>query len=88
MMTGMFPNIHRVLILLGVSPATACSCERSISVQRRLKRYLRSTMVQDRYNALALMQIHYGMDIGHHDVLDRLNRKYPKRLLMVNVLGE
>ena len=88
MMTGMFPNIHRVLILLGVSPVTTCSCERSISVQRRLKTYLRSTMVQDRYNALALMQIHFGMDIDHHDVLDRLNRKYPKRLLMVNVLGE
>ena len=87
-MTGMFPNIHRVLILLGVSPVTTCSCERSISVQRRLKTYLRSTMVQDRYNALALIQIHYGMDIDHHDVLDRLNRKYPKRLLMVNVLGE
>ena len=88
MMTGMFPNIHRVLILLRVSPVTTCSCERSISEQRRLKTYLRSTMVQDRYNALALMQIHYGMDIDHHDVLDRLNRKYPKRLLMVNVLGE
>ena len=88
MMTGMFPNIHRVLILLGVSPVTTCSCERSISVQRRLKTYRRSTMVQDRYNALALMQIHYGMDIDHHDVLDRLNRKYSKRLLMVNVFGE
>ena len=49
MMTGMFPNIHRVLILHGVTAITTCLCEHSISVQRRLKTYLRSTMVQDAF---------------------------------------
>ena len=85
---GIFPNIHRMLILLGVSAVTTCSCERSISVQRRLKTYLRSTMGQERYNALALMHIHYEMNLDNEKILDQLNRKYPKRLRMGNVFAD
>ena len=84
----LFPNIHRVLTLLGVVPVTTCSCEQSISVQRRLKTYLRSTMLQDRYSNLVLMNIHYGMDIDNKEILDRLIIKHPKRLEMKNVLAD
>ena len=42
----MFTNIRTVLHLLAVLPVTTCSCERSISTLRRVKTYLRNTMIQ------------------------------------------
>ena len=86
-MTTMYPNIFIVLSLLGVIPVTTCSCERCISVLRRLKTYLRSTITQNRFNDLAVLQIHCGMTINVVHILDRLIVKYPKRVKMVNVLS-
>ena len=51
-------NIKVVLFILATLPVTSCQCERSISALRRLKTYNRSTMLEDRLNALALVQIH------------------------------
>ena len=85
-MVSMYPNIHQVLVLLGTIPVTTCSCERCISVLRRLKTYLRSQMSQDKFNDLASLQIHYGMKIDEEEILDRLIVKYPKRVKMRNIL--
>ena len=49
------PNVSRLLILLLVLPATSASAERSFSLQRRLKTWLRSRMGRKRYNALAIL---------------------------------
>ena len=38
-------------------PVTNCSAERSFSVLRRVKNYVRSTISQDRLNALATLCI-------------------------------
>ena len=40
-----FPNIFTMLKILAL-PVTTCSCERSVSVLRRMKTYLRTTMTQ------------------------------------------
>ena len=85
-MISMYPNIHTVLLLLGTIPVTTCSCERCISVLRRLKTYLRSRMTQDRLNDLATLQIHYGIKIDENEILDRLVVAYPKRVKMRNIL--
>ena len=53
-----FENIKIALRILATLPVTSCECERSISALRMLKTYNRSTMVEDRLNGLALMQIH------------------------------
>ena len=53
-----FPNLFTAFQILATLPVTSCSCERSISVLRRLKTYLRSTMSQDRLNYLTLLHIH------------------------------
>ena len=84
--SSMYPNIHTVLLLLGTIPVTTCTCERCMSVLRRLKTYLRSSMEQDRFNDLSVLQIHYGIDIDEDDVLDQLVAKYPKRIKMANIL--
>ena len=45
---AMFPNICQLLRIVSTLPATSCECERSISVLRRLKTYLRTTMAEER----------------------------------------
>ena len=44
--------------LLLINPATSCSPERSFSTARRLKSWLRSTMTSQRFNGLALLNVH------------------------------
>ena len=53
-----FANIKVALRILATLPVTSCECERSFSAMRRLKNYTRSTMVEERLNGLALMEIH------------------------------
>ena len=48
-----FPGIYNCLKLLATVPVTTSQCERTISVLRRFKAYLRNTMCQDRFSALA-----------------------------------
>ena len=54
----LIPNIMHVIKLLLINPATSCSPERSFSTARRLKSWLRSTMTSQRFNALALLNVH------------------------------
>lgn len=61
------PNLHQMLILMCTLPITTAECERSMSRLRILKTYLRSTMGAERFNGLALMQIHkdsFPVDVG------------------------
>ena len=44
--------------LLHVNPATSASGERSVSMARRLKTWLRSKMTQERFNSLAILHSH------------------------------
>ncbi|XP_065643035.1 52 kDa repressor of the inhibitor of the protein kinase-like [Hydra vulgaris] len=73
-----FENIKVCLKLLATFPLTSCECERSFSSLRRLKNYMRSTMVQDRLNGLALMNIHTEIVIDIKKVIDKfatINRR-------------
>ena len=81
-----FPNILTILKLLAVLPVTPCGCERSISVLRRLKTYLRSTMVQDRLNGLALLHVHRKIELKPEDVFDRFAMNHPRPFEHFNIL--
>ena len=65
-----FPVIYNSLKILGTVPVTSCECERSISVLRRTKTYLRSTMGQDRFSDLALLYIRRDFDINLDQVIE------------------
>ena len=58
-----FPNIPCLFRLICTLPVTSCECKHSISVLRRLKIHLCSNMGQERLSGLALMHIHYGMEL-------------------------
>ena len=81
-----FPNIYTALTILAVLPVTLCSCERSVSVVRRLKTYTRSTMSQDRLNGLASLNIHKEIPVDIDKVLNIFARKHKRRLEMINLL--
>ena len=62
----MMSNIVNLLKLLLVNPATTAAAERSFSLARGLKTWMRSTMVPGRHNAIAILH-------EHKTLTDRLN---------------
>ncbi|XP_067142878.1 52 kDa repressor of the inhibitor of the protein kinase-like [Centruroides vittatus] len=53
-----FPETSKALKILITLPCTTCTVERSFSSLRRMKTWLRSTMVESRLNGLAMMSVH------------------------------
>ena len=51
-------QVSRLLQLLIIMPATNATSERSFSALRRVKSYLRATMLQQRLNSLLILHIH------------------------------
>lgn len=58
---GLFTQVEALVRLLMVVPAASAEAERSFSALRRLKTWLRSTMVQMRLNNVAICHIHKEM---------------------------
>ena len=55
---GLISEVITVLALIVVVPSTNAISERSFSVVRKVKTYLRSTMGQQRLNHLLLLHVH------------------------------
>ena len=53
-----FPEIQTLLKLLIVSPASSYDAERYFSALRRLKLWLRNSMIQRRLHAIMICNIH------------------------------
>ena len=85
---SMLPNIHQLLRLICTIPVTSCEYERSVSVLRRLKTYLRSSMGQERLSGLALMHVHYGMELNLDEIVNIFARKHPRRMVLSYILRE
>ena len=58
-----------LLKILGTTAVTSCDCERSGSVLKRLNIYLRASMGQNHFSALALVHINLDVDIDANRVL-------------------
>eukprot|EP00795_Rhopilema_esculentum_P016928 gene16928-biopygen6032 len=82
-----FPNIYVAMQILATLPVTSCSCERSFSVLRRLKTYLRSTMAEERLNSLALLYVHRAVHIDRDKVIDIFARMHPRRMKLLDILN-
>eukprot|EP00112_Aurelia_sp_Birch-Aquarium-sp1_P013364 Seg2834.3 transcript_id=Seg2834.3/GoldUCD/mRNA.D3Y31 product="52 kDa repressor of the inhibitor of the protein kinase" protein_id=Seg2834.3/GoldUCD/D3Y31 len=82
-----YPNIYASLKIMATVPITTCTCERSISVLRRLKTYLRSTMKQERMNGLALLHIHREMNLNIEKLINMFASQYPRRMEMRDILN-
>ena len=63
----LFSEIGRLLRLYLTVPATRATAERTFSVLRRLKSYLRATMTQERLNNVILLNI-YQSELDDRDI--------------------
>ena len=52
----LIPNVMIICELIIINPATSAEAERSFSLGRRLKSWQRSTMKQERFSSLAILQ--------------------------------
>ena len=66
-----FPNINVLLRVFATLPVTTCTAERSFSVLRILKTYLRSTMNEEKLTGMTLLYIHSNILINIEKVIDR-----------------
>ncbi|XP_062512673.1 52 kDa repressor of the inhibitor of the protein kinase-like [Corticium candelabrum] len=79
-----YPNIVCILGLLLIIPVTTATVERANSALKLIKTDLRSTMAQDRLNALVLMFVHKDLSVNHERVIDSFAKAYPRRLLFLD----
>ena len=54
----LLPNIKRLLKIYLLAPMSIAAGERTFSVQRRIKSYIRNSMTNKRSNSLMLLHIH------------------------------
>ena len=66
-----FPTITRLRHIFATLPVTTATSERSFSALKRLKTYLRSTMKEERLNALAMLYVHRDIPLDGEAVIDR-----------------
>lgn len=52
-----FPNLFKMIQLAITLPVSSATCKRSFSETRRINNYLRSTMSQERFSKLAILNI-------------------------------
>jgi len=71
-----FPNVEAILKIFLTIPLSNASGERSFSVLKRVKNYLRSTIGEDRLNDLAILYIE--KDIFNQINTDEVIHKFAK----------
>ena len=75
-----FPNIYTILVLIGTCPGTSVASERFFSKLRQLKNYLRNAMGNDRLTGLALLNIHFDIDIDMDELMQIFCREFKQTL--------
>jgi hypothetical protein len=57
-------SMNELLKILWTIPVNSCQCERSFLYLKRLKTYLRNSMVQERLSGIALLNIERNFEIN------------------------
>lgn len=76
----LYPNIRKFLCIMATLPVSVATAERSFSTLRRIKSWLRSSMVEDRLTGLALLHIHKNVPIDVNDVITRYGRSRKRKI--------
>ena len=80
-----YPNLLLIMQLAMTLPVSSATCERSFSAMRRVKNYMRSTMLQDRFSALASLHIESDMarKIDIKQLINEFARSSARRIQLV-----
>ena len=81
---GVFQEVSKLYKLPLTIPVTSASAERSFSVLRREKTYLRSTMGQERLTDISILAINRDLakSIDFDSVVDNFMRQNPRRIVL------
>ena len=82
----LFSNVHTLLKIACTLPITSCECERSASMLRRLRNYMRATMSKERLTSLALIHTHYEYKHDYDQIVDRFSKLHPRRMELENII--
>lgn len=75
-----FPETEKALKILITLPCTTCTVERSFSSLRRIKTWLRSTMVESHLNGLAMMSVYRKLIFDNlEDFINKVVDKFAKK---------
>ena len=80
-----FPNLYMLLQVALTIPVSSASCERSFSVMRRIKTWLRNSMSNDRFSNLSLLHIERDLanNITSEEVLNIFAQKSRRLNLII-----
>ena len=81
-----FPNIHCLLVIACTLPITSAEAERSFSLLRRIKTYMRSTLASEHLSDLAVMSMHYSDRIPVDELVHAFIQAHPRRLFQATLL--
>lgn len=72
-----YPNLFKLLQVAITLPISSATCERSFSAMRRIKTWLRTSMVQNRFNALSVLNIEKQLSktIDNSEIVDQFSKK-------------
>ena len=79
----LYPNIHRAVKVLLTMPVTSATAERSFSALKRIKTYLRYTMVEDRLNGLSLMHVHPEIPLNFDQAINTFAADGNRRIQLI-----
>jgi hypothetical protein len=83
----MYPNITKIRYLLLLTSVTSSSVERANSSLKYIKNPLRSTMGEDRFNAL-LFNVHKDIQIDINKIVDKFAGKHSRKMMLINPLSD
>ncbi|XP_025197074.1 uncharacterized protein LOC112595901 [Melanaphis sacchari] len=74
---NVYPNIYKLLQVALTLPISSATCERSFSAMRRIKTWMRSTMVENRFNDLSILNIEKDLakKISNNDIVNAFSNK-------------
>ena len=84
----MFPKIVRILSIILTTLATSASVQRANSTLRHLKTDFRSTMSEDRFNALLLLYVHRDIKLDYKNIIDMYAMRYSRIMVLKKPLIE
>ena len=84
--SSVYHNTHTILRLLLIAPVTSATVERSNSSLRFVKNVYRSTMREERLNALLLLFIHKDIALDYAAIIDDYAKRNQRRMTFVNPL--
>ena len=77
-----YPFLDMLLRIYLTCPVTSCSAERTFSALRRLKTYLQTTMLEDRWCDIGVCNVNKDMlrhEVDHKDVMETFISKNNNR---------